>query len=175
MGKCIHIIHYKVVLRYAISIWKTQLQVQQGFFAPHLPLKQPMWELPDYTVSVCVSTRAPQKNRMLLLEFLSNRHGILQRLFIWRKNYECDKWNPNTVSILPLKCNTLFWPSVRTLWFPRIYAEDFKSNLHNFNRSNEKYLLSFYLFVKNPFTYLWRNKSNCSFNPSLVVWWTPTL
>lgn len=119
MGKRIHTLHYKVVFRYAISIWKTQLKVQEAFFALHLLLKQPMWELSDYTISFFVSTWALQKNRRILLEFLFNRHDILPRLFTWCKDHEHDKWNPNTVSVFPSKCHTLFWPSVRTFCSPK--------------------------------------------------------
>lgn len=150
MGKCIHTLHCTVVFRYAISIWKTQLKVQEAFFALHLLLKPPMWELSDYTISFFVPTRALKKNRMLLLESLFNRHDIFHRLCTWCKDREHDKWNPNTVSILLSKCHTLFWPSVRTLWSLITYAEGVKSNLCTVNQFNQMKNISFCTyFVKS--------------------------
>ena len=147
MGKCVHSLQYKVVLRYAISFWKPQLKVQRAFSALHLLLKCTLTvgTVRPHGLSFCVHASTMKEQNAT--EFL-NRHGILQRLFMWCKDYECDKWNPNIVSILPLKCNTSFWPSVRTLWCPRIDVDKFKSNLYSFNQSNEKYL-SLYPIVKN--------------------------
>lgn len=55
MGKCVHILHYEVLLIYSISTWKTHLQVYQAFFALLFLLKQPLRELSDNTISfVCV-------------------------------------------------------------------------------------------------------------------------
>lgn len=95
----------------------------------------------------------------------STGQGILQRLFIWCRDYEHDKWNPSTVSVLPFKCNTSFWPSMKTFWSPPIYIQDSNSNLCRVNQSNQMKNIHFCIF-------LWRilHKSNYSFNPSPIVW-----
>lgn len=67
---------------------------------------------------------------------------LLQRQWKWQMKSKYSL-------LVPFKCNTLFWPSVRILRSSRINAEGFKSNLHNVSLSNEKYLLFLYLFVKN--------------------------
>lgn len=134
MGKCVHILHYKVVLfRYAISIWKTQLKDQQDFSAPYLLLKQPMWDLSDQTISFFVSTCVLRKNRKLLLEFHFNRHGILQSIHLMQR-----LWPWQMRSLLPSKYNTLFWPSIKTFWSPITYAESFKCDLSIVNQSNQR-------------------------------------
>lgn len=130
MEKCIHSLHYTVVFRDAISIWKTQRKVQEASSALHLLLKQPMWELSDDTISffcVHVST-AKEQNAIAGIPF--TRHDILHQLCTWCKDHERSQWNPNTASIITSQCHTLFWPSVRTPWSPIIYAESGKSNLY---------------------------------------------